>query len=459
MPSIVTVNASVTTAPAPILLQQTGAFVTQGGTNLPANTYSLLTQAPDYTALQPAALAISTLSWSGGTVVATTTASIPGLTTNDTFTTTIAGATPTGYNGTVTATVTGANTFTYPLSASPGSETVPGTYTPPGQGDLQAAVNTFFAQGTNRAVYVLELGAGDATTGPTALQTWITTNPGVFYAYLVPRGWDASAGLLTLANNFTSPTAKTYFFGTTTTGSYSTYTTPVKSLIVAVEAPARPLTEFSLASPFQVALNYAPSASNRQTQFAFSYLYGVTAYPTVGNNATLTALKAANVNYVGTGAEGGLSNTILYWGDVLTGEDFSWWYSADWAQLNCDQTAANIVINGSNNPLNPLYYNQSGIDQLQDGIVGVVNSAVSYGLAAGSVTRTTLDPVTFSNNLAAGVYAGQNVINAVPFSTYVAQNPNDYAIGKYAGISVVYIPQNGFKQIVFNLDITNLLNQ
>ena len=35
---IVTLNASLTQAPTPSTLQQTGAFVTQGGTNTAANT-------------------------------------------------------------------------------------------------------------------------------------------------------------------------------------------------------------------------------------------------------------------------------------------------------------------------------------------------------------------------------------------------------------------------------------
>jgi hypothetical protein len=66
----------------------------------------------DLTPLLAAPLAIASLAWSGGTVLATTSANIPGLDTGDTFITPIAGATPAAYNGTYLATVTGANTFT-----------------------------------------------------------------------------------------------------------------------------------------------------------------------------------------------------------------------------------------------------------------------------------------------------------------------------------------------------------
>lgn len=454
---IVTINSSVLLAPVPITLQETGALISQGGTNLAAGTYSLLQEQSSLTPLLASPLAIASITWSGGTAVVSTSAVIPGLNTGDTFITTIANAAPTGYNGTVLATVTGTNTFSYALATNPGTETVPGTYTPPGQGELVAMNNTYWGQGTTQAVYVLELGPNDGTTGPQALQAWIVANPKFFYSYLTPRNWDATTGLLALIAAYEAPNAFTYFFVTTTTGTYTAYPT-VKNVLALIEAPNLPLTEFSLAAAFQITLNYAPSASNKQTQLCFNFVNGVTAYPSVGNSALLLTLKNANVNYITTAAEGGLSNNMMVWGNVLSGVDFSWWYAADWIQLNADQTASNVVINGSQpgNP-NPVYYLQSGIDQIQDAIFNLVASAISFGLGAGSVTRQNLTPTQFQAALSAGTYAGQNVVEAIPFTAYIAINPNDYAAGVYSGITIVFIPQNGFKSIVFNVVITNLI--
>ena len=53
-----------------------------------------------------------------------------------------------------------------------------------------------------------------------------------------------------------------------------------------------------------------------------------------------------------------------------------------------------------------------------------------------------------------GLYAGNFVINAVPFTTYVASQPSDYANGLYGGFSASYTPQYGFETIVFNLNVT-----
>lgn len=457
MPNIVLVNASVVEAPIPSTLQGTGALISQGATTLAPGTYSWLTLKSSITALLVSAQALVSITWSAGVAVATTSSAIPGLTTGDTFITAIAGATPTGYNGTYSVTVTGSNTFTYPLASNPGTETAPGTYTPPNQGELLAMINTFFSQSSSQAVCVLELGPGDATAGPAALSNWITINPGFFYSYLVPRSWDASAGLLALQAQFQTPTSKTYFFTTTTVDTYLTYTGAMKGVLAEVEAPNLPLTEFSLAADFQHTLSYAPSSANRMTPNSFAYLYGVTPYPQVGNNALLTALQAANTNYVGTGAEGGISNTILFWGTTEDGKDFAWWYAGDWTQINCDLNAANAVIAGSQNKANPLVYDQQGINRLQIVTFNTVSTGVTYGLLTGNVVQTELDPVTFSTNLDNGVYAGSNVVNAIPFPIYTQQNPDDYGIGRYTGLTVVAIPQNGFKQIVFNVLVTNLV--
>jgi hypothetical protein len=71
---------------------------------------------------------ISSLSWSGGVVTATTTGS-HGYTTSQAYQLVVSGAVPDKYNGSYAATITGANTFTYALTNNPGAETTPGVVT------------------------------------------------------------------------------------------------------------------------------------------------------------------------------------------------------------------------------------------------------------------------------------------------------------------------------------------
>lgn len=455
---IVLINVSVTRAPAPATLQQTGAIISQGCTDLSSGHYGLITQPADLTPLLVSSRAVTSAVWSGGTLTVTTTAPLPShLATGAKFITTLAGFTSAGpgtVDGQWLATVTGASAFTITMP-TPGSVSVEGTYT--FTDELVSQVATFFAQGSATSCYVLELGDGTTAAGVTALGTFITGTPNFFYSYLLPRGWDSEATLPAFLAEFESTTAKTYFFITTTTSTYSQYTALMKDVVALVEAPGQPLTEFTLAAAWWVSLHYNPSGSNRITQFCFAFLFGVTPYPLQGNSALFSTLKAANINWVGTAAEGGLTNTMLQWGTTADGEDFTFWYSVDWAQINLDLDLSNVIINGSNNPLNPLYYNQSGIDRLQDTAVATFNTAVTNGLALGPVVRTILDPTDFTNALDDEEFLGEMVVNAVGFTDYTSENPSDYGNRVYNGLSGIYIPQNGFRQIQFNLNVTDLV--
>ena len=432
--SIVTVNVAQTNAPAPSTLQGTGALISQGGTNTAQGTKSLLTQLSDLTPLLAAARAITTITWSGG-VATVTTAAPHGYTVGDVVGMVIAGTSPTAYSGSFTATITGAGAFTYPLASNPGAIATPGTYLLADESELLAMATTWFAQGTNLSVYVLELGEGTATEGVAALSTYITANPNTnqsgIYAYLVPREWDANSSFISFLASFENTTAKTYFFVTTTVGTYTNYTSLMKCVYMLIEAPGISALEFSCASNMWVMINYAPSSINLVTPFAYSYVYGVTPYPTVGNAALRTTLKTAHVNIIGLGTEGGITNTIILYGTFADGNPVNYWYSVDWVQINIDLDLANAIINGSNNPQNPLYYNQPGINRLQAVAQGTMNRGISFGLV--------FPPAT---------------VTAVPFAQYVIANPSDYPAGLYRGLGVTYTPLQGFTNITFNVQVT-----
>ena len=522
MPQIVIVNVSQTIAPAPNLLQETGALISQGGTNTQPNTLSLLTQPADFTPLAVSPLALTSLSWtpaesgtvssgtynSGSGLVTLTTSAPHGLTpgnavtisaatgtgafadidgtwtcasgttgstieytvatgltmtitgagynsegplVNATTTTphgyetgvtlemVIAGVAPVGYNGAYAATITGPSTFTYPLMSNPGSVTTEGTYAPASASELLSMVTTYFAQGFAQAVYILELGPTTAVQGIADFQAylianppqaWTTTDP-TLYSVVVPRSWDAVPQFLELIADYESTTSMFYFFVTTTLETYSSYTDLMKDVIALIEAPGVPPTEFSIASIFHVWLGYTPSSIQAVTPFAFSEVAGVTPYPTKGNAALLQTLKNAAINVIGTGAEGGISNTILLWGTTMDGHDATYWYSVDWVQVNINLDVSNAIINGSNDPQAPLYYDQPGINTLQAVEQATMTRGVQFGLV--------LPPVQ---------------VTAVPFNAYVEANPSDYPAGIYRGGAVSYTPQRGFIEIVFNVNVT-----
>lgn len=374
--------------------------------------------------------------------------------------------------------------------------------------ELTNMATTFFAQGAVVGLYVLELGIQSTPDDAvSALETWITDNPGVFYAYLVPADWDAtrdevgsvvianggsgytaapsvtfsapSAGVTAtgtaviqdgavisvtitdpgsgytaaptvtfsaptsgttatgtanlasafniLSGNFTNPTSRTYFFGTTSAATIANYS-PNKSLFLVAPAPTAPSTEFTTAAFFYQWLVNSPSASNMLPPMSYRYLYGVTPWaPTSGNQTTMTTILSAYGNLVDTGAEGGISNSCIFKGTTMDGSQASWWYGVDWFQIQAKQAQAAAVINGSNSQP-PLLYDQHGVNTLLGVANAVGKSAVSFGCAL-SVA-----------------------ITATPFYTYNQQNPSNYKAGTYGGFLASVNGQNGFLEIDFIMD-------
>ena len=436
MPNIVNVVVTQQVASAPSQLQQTGAFVSQGGTTLAAGTTQLLTQLSDLTSILRPATDISTITWTGSVVTVTTTTA-HGIPSGDTVQIVIAGCTPTGYNGTFAGTSTGTNTVTYPLVSDPGSSTVEGTLQLSNTLELAAMGNTFFAQGSTVSVFVLELGTTTVADGVTALNLYIEENVNhlptsptpQFYSYLLPTTWDVSDAQV-MAAQYEGTTAQVYFYVTTTLATYSGWD-GIKSVFAALQSPSAPAIEFSTAAMYWASLSYDPSASNLAHPFEYTYVYSVTPY--VLTNTQQVTLLANGVNWVGTGAQGGISNTLIEGGTYMDLNPFNYWYCVDWLSINVAQALSAAIINGSNLPTNPLYYNQAGINTLQKVAQATVNNGISFGLI--------LSPAS---------------VVATPFTTYVAQHPGDYATGTYNGLSLTFVPLRGFSSITIYLTASNI---
>jgi hypothetical protein len=634
MPAIVRVNVTETEAPSPDNLQQSGAMLSQGGTNTSPGTLTLLTQSSSLTPFLAVAKAVTSISQSAGLATVTTTAP-HGFPVNDSIYIAISGSNIAAYNGGFLCTITGASTFTYGIpssTASPATGTI--TYIPGSANALSQMNTTFFAQGSNTSVYVLELGIGSVAEGVAFLASWIAQNPpnipqpngfwGI-YSWLVPRVWDNNPAFLAFLANFESTTALQYFWVTTTLSTYTAYTAQMKCVKALVETPAYavwpanalsaiaysaawgsnaltaiswsasnggtvtattttahsvlpgeaftitgvtpagyngtftalagttsetliyaltinpgsetvlgtlaasttgtvtatttsahgvlpgqwfqiagclpngyngywlalpgttnetliyaspvalgsetllgtlimsqyasagvPSTEFSRAAGWFVSLSFAPSSSSRGAIYNYSPLSGVTPFPTMGNGSLLQTLLNANIEVVGTGAEGGISGAIAYGGNFSDGNTFSWWYGIDWANVQCHLAVANSVINGSNTQ-NPLILNQDGVNTLQGVLGSTMQSGITFGLIFGTLTQTELGGPTFQENVAAGQYNGLCAVNAVPFADFYAASPSDYKIGLYSGFSVNFTPTRGFDNVTVNLNATQFV--
>ncbi|HDL7647648.1 TPA: hypothetical protein PXO92_004350 [Yersinia enterocolitica] len=440
--NIVTVNVSQTIGAIPSNLQQMSAILSFGSTLQESGKPVLLTRNQDINELVKNAIgslsAVSTAKSTSANVTLTLPEGVTsGRDNNTEVEITISGCSPNVWNGTYTATVTSNNTLTWtiPDAQLNGSPTTLGQFTFTGSDELATAVNSFFAQGNSIGVYLLELGhQASVGTQISALKAYMDDPIKRFYAYLVPQSWDGKAEFISLAKLHTANEAMQYFFVITATPKETSYVSPYSGIksVIAQADDSYPTTNAAAAAMWNF-VSASPSEINKVPPMAFRYLQAVNAHK--GKQSILSTMTKQNINYVDTGAEGGISNTILVQGVTSDGNDMTYWYSVDWVQINVDMQLANTVINGSNNPINPLYYNQDGIDRLQQVAQGLFNTGVSYGLVN-----------------------GQPVVNAVPFRTYIKNNPNDYGIGRYAGLSAVYTPMRGFVEIIFNINVTMQLS-
>jgi hypothetical protein len=486
--AIVTVHVSIIEAPTPINYQRTGAFVSFGATTMAPNDTELLTQLSDLDQWIAPPLQVTSATWAAAEVTVVFTDPLPGAPiVGDTFTMVFSGFIPEGYNGRFVCTVTAPDTVTYPLAVTPGATTVIGEANTTTSIELIQMATTYFGQGNMIGPWVLELGYQNSIDNKvTALETWLKQNPKTIYGFLLPRefGSDPDAlpawpGLPTpapapttfmdLLKQYQAPETMEYFWITVTPDTMQTLGPTYKDVIQLVEAPVLtdpagaslndPEGEFTMAALFYNALAFRPSNTNRIAPMAFKYVYGVTEYPQRNNAPLLVSFKQAHTNYISTGAEGGISFTMVYEGVTLDGHDyFNWWYTIDWVQIQVNLDLSNAIINGSNNPLAPLYYNQEGINYLQTILYRTMVSASTFGMILGKITMTTYDGPDLTNSINSGEFAGECDINAVPFINYTLANPGDYKIGEYDGLSTLFIPARGFIHILVNVVATDLVS-
>jgi hypothetical protein len=370
----------------------------------------------------------------------------------------VAGVTPTGYNGNFVATSVNTTTLNYSVATNPGTETVLGTVQVGPQVNLIASDAEWWGQGNlGTGYYVYETGSALTTTVISEVTAYLNAYPQTIYNWIFLAGMaqdETDLNAFFLLHNTLNALIKFWL-----PVSQSTYTSwlglnTLQNVFVMIQSPGADFaTEVDVVAPAQYYTAFVPTPTNKLPPSQYTFLNAVTAYTPLTQALTTTFLNN-HINFVATGAEGGISNTILIDGKTLNGTPFNVAYSIDWVQINSNEAISNAVINGSNNPLSPLYYNQNGIDRLQQVVVQVGNLAISSGLALGQVIQVELDPNTFATNVGLGLYAGNFVVNAVPFQTYVALNPSDYANQLYGGLQVAYTPQYGFETIVFNLNVT-----
>ncbi len=366
--------------------------------------------------------------------------------------------------------------------------------------ELTAMATTFFAQGTQAGLYVLELGA-NAT--PADLETWITDNPGTMYIFLTPVAWDSTSEeviniLITNGGSGygTSPPTITISGGggtgatataNLTNGSVTsvTITAPGSGYSSGVTATISAPTSGTTATGTVVLGNALTAVlQNYDGDTAMTYF---TVTTTTANDPGYNGHKCiATVVPSPTAASTEFQAAILFYGILSNDPGLTtplapmsyrfaygvtpWAYKGNSATLTTLLTNyANYIGTGSEGGLsNAIIRNGTlkngnqiswwyGLDWFQ------INAHLELAAAIinGSNSNPPLEYDQDGINELLGVVTevGKNAASfkcilsdspaAVPFYTYTQANPSDYSAGVYNGLSDTVVGINGFLQIKF----------
>jgi len=433
-PRIVNLNATIVRAPSPSQLQQSGALISEGGTTQTVDTYTYygsyaevlagLSALGNYTELSNMANTFFAQGNAVGLYIlelgvqSTADAGVAALSTWITNNQGVfyAYLCPVAWD--FTKDEVGSVSITPGGGGSGYTSPPPVTIAPPTSGTTATATSTI-VNGAVVFITITDPGLGYTTPPPVTIAppTSGTTATGTA---------NLASAINVLAEQYSAPTGKTYFFVTSVQADLANYATN-KAVIAFTPSPTAVSTEFQAATMFYQWLVNNPGLTNKLAPMSYRYVYGVTPWAASGNSTAINAVLTAYGNLVLTGAEGGISASCLFKGTTMDGEQASWWYGIDWFQIQVKQALAAAIINGSNsNP--PLLYDQHGINTLQAVAQQVANSAVKFGCALSAT------------------------VSATAFTDYTTANPLDYNAGIYNGLSATVVGQNGFLEINFSLE-------
>lgn len=195
--------------------------------------------------------------------------------------------------------------------------------------ELQNMNTTFFAQGSLQGVYVLELGAQNTPqNGIAALQTWITANPKVFYAFCVPADWDtmpapASPTVTVTADSTSTLPAGTYYTQIAylnAAGTIGQLSPVVTSDVTAADTDSLVVTSPATLTGATDYLVYMGTSSSEL------YLQNGSAGTAIGTNYTQAAPIATTT---------GTSTTLADLGNQLSGNTAKTFFCVNTSVTNC----------------------------------------------------------------------------------------------------------------------------
>lgn len=287
------------------------------------------------------------------------------------------------------------------------------TLTNPGQGYTAIPTITISAPYTGKA---------------SLLQTYLNNNPRQNYLYILDAASSQDTDIQAITKTYDSYLSYTVFLLTLSVAQSKTYGSHKGGIVFSPSAD-QPSTEFGASVIAYMFASLSPSVSTKITPFNYRFVTGVTPYADVSSN-DFQAVIGTNTNVIIPATAGGLDSNMLLGGQYSDGNAINLWYGADYASLSATRRLAQIIIEGSNNGVNPLFFDQQGINRLSAGVKQTLNKCIDVGAIIGPID-----------------------VEAIDFATYALANPDLFKDGIYTGISFTVIPARGFNAITYVMTV------
>ena len=138
------------------------------------------------------------------------------------------------------------------------------------------------------------------------------------------------------------------------------------------------------------------------------------------------------------------SNTVLLNGRQMNGQPWEYYYYWYLTKLEVQSKITVLLLNGANNPVSAIGFNQDGIDTIHANIVSKLQELQNLGVITNFAQ---------SYDSSSGEFTGLSDIVCPNYYEYIVSNPDDYANEILAGISC-YIQIGKFiRQVQWNVTL------
>lgn len=323
-------------------------------------------------------------------------------------------------------------------------ETDPATAT-----EFSKSIQGYFNYSGNRSVNVLELGQVSETTTlqtqATQIDTIIKSGLHRSYMYLIPRSfYIENSPIVSIMQEYTKETSAQYFMISTTadvtTDAVATQFKNLKSCFLVYDNSdtsqninlAGSILGILASSKFDI------SGNNKASPLNFKILQGFKFNPI--NRVLLNKLTQYPANFI--------FNEVGYAtignGRYTNGDAWDYWYQWDLTQLALQQKITQLLINGVNNPVNVIRFDQQGIDIINASVKSTLSEYIQLGC---------INTYAMALNPANNTLIGLNNINTIDFNTYISQYPDKYQNEIYDGISFYVLINRYIRQCILNITL------